>query len=147
MKKVYIFLPLILVFIISCMTNESDSDRKAEQPDRDDTLIAADTGLYFTARGNEPGWYVEISRQSAGQFSYSLKLNYGTETYSGPAVEAGQDGSKFILENDSVDLELQITDEPCTDAAGRNFAGSAVIKKGDQEYRGCGEFAGQEDSK
>ncbi|MFP4470542.1 MAG: hypothetical protein ACLFPE_07655 [Bacteroidales bacterium] len=58
----------------------------------------ADTVTWFTARDHEPGWFAEFLKLPEGDFYYNLKINYGTNVYtgSGERRETEEDASEAL---------------------------------------------------
>jgi len=98
-------------------------------------MATADTGT-FKARGNEPGWHVEI-----GQRDLVFGTQDGGSVKISPLPEARtQDGSRiYDATADGRPFSLTIRDELCVDTmSGMPHPSTAVVRWGDQTYTGCG---------
>lgn len=122
----------------------SDEMQEDEKQAPAETKKAAIGKTYFTARGNEPGWYVEIKQGASGNYQYELKMNYGEDEFSGEAreIDAEKPGVLYMfkLMNDSLNLQLSIKDEACTDAAGQEYSHTVEILSDLKQHIGCGQF-------
>ena len=113
---------------------------KQEKSKNNDSIKTAK--LYYKASGSEPGWSIEINKESEG-LSYKLELDYGEIKKEGKASLKRLDKSNYLkLEvlNDLNDIEIKIKLEKCNDNAGNPHESSIIIRYNGKTYLGCGDF-------
>lgn len=98
-------------------------------------------GVDFRALGQEPGWFVEIQKES--QLKYVG--NYGRDTLivDVPSPEMDPQGERTVYRTKGArqSLELVIADTPCTDSmSGFDFPQTVTLTVGGETYRGCGRY-------
>ncbi|MGJ3231374.1 MAG: META domain-containing protein [Oceanicaulis sp.] len=89
--------------------------------------------LPFTARGNEPGWLLEITDSTL-----SLEYDYGQQTLSADAYERSEleDGARFAVPDE--DLRVMVRDARCTAASGMPHPFTVEVRLGERSFQGCG---------
>lgn len=103
-----------------------DRDREAEEID-------------FRARGNEPGWLLEIVEGERIRFEY----DYGADEAVAAAPEAEVDAETSTVAYTAAigpgDLRVEIRPEPCADdMSGFPFPAAVTVTLGDRVFLGCG---------
>jgi putative lipoprotein len=98
-------------------------------------------GVHFRALGQEPGWFLELNKESRLRYVG----NYGRDTVivKTPVPETGAQGKRTVYQskNAQQSLKLVIADTPCTDSmSGFNFPQTVTLTVGDETYRGCGRY-------
>ena len=96
-------------------------------------------GADFRAIGNEPGWHLEIRRQS----KIVLVTNYGSEQYEFDLPEPESDTTArttlYKVNQDGRELSLTISGEPCSDSmSGERFESKVEVVLNGKTLRGCG---------
>ena len=96
-------------------------------------------GVDFRATGNEPGWYLEISRRD----NILLVTDYGQTTLrfadSSIASEPRGRTTTYRARSGSDLLEIAITGAPCMDSmSGESFPATVSVRLNDKRYAGCG---------
>lgn len=93
---------------------------------------AATPEVYFTARGNEPGW---IIRFDAEQIAFEGDYGATKITVPKPAGSRSLNGMRYV----SGALAVDVTHAACTDdMSGRRFAETVTVMAGGKEFKGCG---------
>jgi uncharacterized membrane protein len=96
-------------------------------------------GVDFRALGQEPGWYLEITKNK--QITYIGNYGRDTVTTPTPKPEINQQGKLTVYryQTENHTLEIVITDSPCTDVmSGFSFPSTVEITVDGETYRGCG---------
>lgn len=97
-------------------------------------------GVEFRASGNEPGWYLELSRGD----SLHLEYDYGERqlTVATPEPVADSAGDRRLIRFETSDPVLGVTirDEPCTAMSGIEFPNTVTVDVGGTSFRGCGRW-------
>ena len=97
-------------------------------------------GVDFRASGNEPGWYLELSRGD----SLHLEYDYGERrlTVATPevVVEGMGDVRKVRFGTSDSALRLTIEEEPCVAVSGTEFPKTVTVDVGGTSYQGCGRW-------
>lgn len=96
-------------------------------------------GVDFRAVGNEPGWYLEISRGRKLIFV----SDYGQSRYEfetpEPAADAQERISVYRVKNGAHALEVVITGKPCRDTMrGDPFESTVKVTLDGRTFSGCG---------
>jgi putative lipoprotein len=96
-------------------------------------------GVAFRARGNEPGWIVEIGPQERIVF----ETQYGNERHEFAAARATGEltgrGLRYAAEEDGQPIEVVVRSETCQDdMSGESFDLSVVVTYAGSTLRGCG---------
>ena len=96
-------------------------------------------GVDYRARGNEPGWHLEISKGDKIVFV----ADYGNNVYTfvAPQPVVNQDARKTIYKvlDDQHIMEVLIEGRPCSDTmSGEPFDTTATVILDSKKYRGCG---------
>lgn len=90
--------------------------------------------LPFTARGNEPGWVLEMAGDQT-RFDY----DYGEQTVSFPTPErAGPENGPIRFEAPDRDFSAVLTRERCTSDSGMPYPFTVEVSYQGEPYRGCG---------
>lgn len=91
----------------------------------------------FVARGNEPGWSLEIVPGDR----MTLLADYGDKKIETPAPPALEDNGAIVYHarTGKHELSVRIEPTPCTDdMSGQLFATTVVVRLDGRELRGCG---------
>ena len=91
-----------------------------------------DPQVYFTARGNEPGWIVRFDNEKI-----AFEGNYGEIKITVPKPEgrASFNGMRYVTDR----LTVDVTHATCTDdMSGRRYAETVTVLADATEFRGCG---------
>jgi len=96
-------------------------------------------GVDFRARGNEPGWHMEIT---AGE-KILFVGDYGNNRYAFDTPEPLVDGqarrTNYRAKNAQHELSILIEGRPCQDSmSGEPFDTTVTVNLDGREYRGCG---------
>jgi heat shock protein HslJ len=97
-------------------------------------IADASGGEIFKARGNEPGWLLEL-----GSLTYKFTGDYGEIVMGGatPAPEKLSDGVLYTVAGSN--LSMRIYDRLCNDdATGAPFPKAVTVTLGEKSYMGCG---------
>ena len=93
-----------------------------------------DSTAPYRARGNEPGWHVDI-----GEDAVEVVAQYGEVTKSAPRPEVVIEAGGYVFDMPAIGTRLWIEDGLCDDdMSGMPYPHRAVLKLNGQEYRGCG---------
>jgi heat shock protein HslJ/membrane-bound inhibitor of C-type lysozyme len=98
------------------------------------TQADASGGEILHARGNEPGWSLDL-----GSSTYKFTGDYGEVVVGGatPSPEILPDGLAYQIPGN--ELMIQVADRLChDDATGAPFPKRVTVSLGDKTYRGCG---------
>lgn len=100
---------------------------------------ARQRGVDFRAVGNEPGWFLEITRSEDLLFV----ADYGAERYvfptPEPRIEQRATETVFEARTDRHRLDVTLADRPCFDVmSGAPFETTVTVRLDDRLYRGCG---------
>ncbi len=90
----------------------------------------------YHARGNEPGWMLEI-----GTDRMTLVTDYGERTITTPlpSVQATADGRKYQARTEANELTVAISDQACVDSmSGKGYSDFVAIELNGQRLNGCG---------
>jgi len=90
----------------------------------------------FRARGNEPGWSLEM-----GDKTMTLVTDYGKvrQTVPTPPVQVTADGRRYATKADGNDVVVTISDRPCADdMSGMPYPETVVVLQDGRELKGCG---------
>ena len=90
----------------------------------------------FKARGNEPGWAVDIA---AGEIK--LLADYGNTVVNGPAGEPEIQGDRttYVTSAGAHRVRVVIVNQPCADGmSGMPYPKTVTVVLDDQELHGCG---------
>ena len=93
---------------------------------------AASPEVYFTARGNEPGWIVRFDTENI-----AFEGNYGATkiTVPKPVGRPSFNGMRYVSDR----LTVDVTHAACTDdMSGRRYAETVTVLADGKEFRGCG---------
>lgn len=96
------------------------------------TPAAPDPEIYFTARGNEPGWIVRFDAEKI-----AFEGNYGETkiTVPKPQGRPSFNGMRYITDQ----LTIDVTHASCADVmSGQRYAETVTVLASGKEYRGCG---------
>lgn len=95
-------------------------------------------GVGFRASGDEPGWYLELTRGD----SLRLVYDYGERELHVPTPEPEVAGPGGTVVYRSVaggrDLRVTVREEPCVAMSGTEFPVSVTVEVGEGRYTGCG---------
>ncbi|KPA89806.1 hypothetical protein PF66_03659 [Pseudomonas asplenii] len=92
----------------------------------------------FRGTGNEPGWVVEVGMGETPPLH--LEMNYGRQKTEVTKSESTTDGF-FGNAADGTEIQVLIDRSPCTDdMSGKPFEATVLLKVGDRDYHGCGEW-------
>lgn len=95
-------------------------------------------GTDFRAVGNEPGWYVEVDRETSPALQATLA--YGEKQVRATRVETTATGFAGV-DAQGQRVELAIERTPCTDGmSGQRFEATARLRAGGTIYEGCGAY-------
>lgn len=92
----------------------------------------ANPDVYFTARGNEPGWIVRFDSEKI-----IFEGDYGETkiTVAKPKGRPSFNGMRYVSDS----LTVDVTHATCTDVmSGQRYAETVTVLAGGKEYRGCG---------
>ena len=94
----------------------------------------ASGGEILRARGNEPGWLLEL-----GSATFKLQADYG-ETVIAARTPAADDLTDGVLYNvPEYNLSIRVTDRLCNDdSTGAPFPKAVTVNLGGKRYKGCG---------
>lgn len=108
---------------------------------------------FLTALGNEPGWILNMKKASDGSFPTVLIYSYGMDTLTGtfpanslmPAGKSVAANQQFFaaglnLRGKSTPVEVLVTQETCTDDAGRERPVQVKLTVGESWHPGCGSY-------
>ena len=93
---------------------------------------AVEQDVYFTAKGNEPGWIVRFDAENI-----AFEGDYGDTkvTVPKPDGRASFNGTRYVTDR----LTVDVTHATCTDdMSGKRFAETVTVLANGKEYRGCG---------
>ena len=93
---------------------------------------AVEQNVYFTAKGNEPGWIVRFDAEKI-----AFEGDYGEVkiTVPKPDGRSSAGGMRYVTDR----LTVDVTHASCTDdMSGRRFAETVTVLANGKEYRGCG---------
>ena len=96
------------------------------------TPAAPDPEIYFTARGNEPGWIVRFDAEKI-----AFEGDYGETkiTVPKPQGRPSFNGMRYITDQ----LTVDVTHASCADVmSGQRYAETVTVLASGKEYRGCG---------
>jgi heat shock protein HslJ len=88
--------------------------------------------VYFTARGNEPGWIVRFDKEKI-----AFEGNYGETKITVPKPEGRPsfNGMRYVTDR----LTVDVTYAACTDdMSGRRYAETVIVLADSKEFKGCG---------
>lgn len=88
--------------------------------------------VYFTARGQEPGWIVRFDAEKI-----AFEGDYGETKIIVPKPEGRPsfNGMRYITDR----LTVDVTHSTCTDVmSGQRYAETVTVLVGSKEYKGCG---------
>jgi uncharacterized membrane protein len=96
-------------------------------------------GVDFRARGNEPGWHMEIT---AGR-KIVIVSDYGNTVFTvvtpQPLVDQQARATKYEVRDAQHDLTVRIEGRPCQDTmSGETFDATVTLILDGKKYRGCG---------
>ncbi|NNJ98032.1 MAG: hypothetical protein HKP12_12835 [Gammaproteobacteria bacterium] len=96
-------------------------------------------GIDFRALGNEPGWYLEISKKTA----LKLVTDYGQRSYrfNASTIEADQHSRTTVYKASNADdrIAVTITGTSCQDSmSGETFSATVSVVLNGTSYSGCG---------
>ena len=105
----------------------------------DGVLFELERDQDFTARGQEPGWWLEIQQGKGLLLLYA----YGEKLIKLGAVRGVRDSTGAVTyhaKSDSVDLRIVVTRAHCADAmSGKPYPATVTIAVNRETLRGCGE--------
>ncbi len=92
----------------------------------------------LTARGNEPGWLLEI-----GEETLSFQYDYGEQSLTADRYEMREmEGGARVTVPDSAtpgaDLRVRVSDERCLAASGMPHPYTVEVRLGERSFTGCG---------
>ncbi|MGX6648350.1 META domain-containing protein [Maricaulaceae bacterium MS644] len=92
----------------------------------------------LTARGNEPGWVLEI-----GEETLSFQYDYGEQSLTADsyAVREMEGGARFTTPGSAspdADLRVRVSDERCLAASGMPYPYAVEVRLGVRSFTGCG---------
>lgn len=90
----------------------------------------------FRARGNEPGWSLEM-----GEETMTLVTDYGKtkRTMPRPPAQATAEGQRYATTAEGKDIVVTVMDRPCADAmTGMPYPQAVVVQADGRELKGCG---------
>ncbi|MEQ1930303.1 MAG: META domain-containing protein [Parvularculaceae bacterium] len=96
--------------------------------------IEASGGDIFKARGNEPGWLLEL-----GSSTFRFTGDYGELVIGGatPDAETLSDGALYTVADEN--LSIRVYDRLChDDSTGAPLPKAVTVTLGDKSYMGCG---------
>lgn len=97
-------------------------------------------GVDFRASGNEPGWYLELSRED----SLHLVYDYGEGELTVPTPEpaGGTTGERLRYRAETAEHVLTVTidEDPCTAMSGTEFPKTVTVDLDGTSYGGCGRW-------
>jgi heat shock protein HslJ len=88
--------------------------------------------VYFTARGNEPGWIVRFDAKNI-----AFEGDYGATQISVPKPEGRPsfNGMRYVTDK----LAVDVTHATCTDGMSeQRYAETVTVLANDKEHKGCG---------
>jgi heat shock protein HslJ len=92
----------------------------------------AEPEVYFTARGNEPGWIVRFDTENI-----VFEGDYGETkiTVAKPVGRPSFNGMRYVSDR----LTVDVTHATCADGmSGERYAETVTVFAGGKEYKGCG---------
>ncbi|MDZ7827023.1 MAG: MliC family protein [Gammaproteobacteria bacterium] len=100
-------------------------------------LRAADRGALARGLGNEPGWTVKLFPQRI-----ELVSDYGATRidWDDAALEKSEQGAEWTASSGEGEVRVELTDESCRDAAGREFPHVVRVRFDDRVLIGCGRW-------
>ncbi len=91
-----------------------------------------DSQVYFTARGNEPGWIVRLDSENI-----RFEGDYGETkiTVAKPEGRPSFNGMRYLTDR----LTVDVTHATCTDGmSGQRYAETVTVLANGKAYKGCG---------
>lgn len=102
--------------------------------DYPDCTPADGTAAPYRARGNEPGWHVEI-----GEDVVEVVAQYGEVTKRAPRPEVVVEAGGYVFDMPKIATRLRVEDGLChDDMSGMPYPHRAVLTLDGADYRGCG---------
>jgi heat shock protein HslJ len=96
------------------------------------TPTAPEPEVYFTARGNEPGWIIRFDTKKI-----AFEGDYGATkiTVAKPEGRPSFNGMRYITDR----LTVDVTHATCADVmSGQRYAETVTVMANGKEYKGCG---------
>ncbi|HXY32571.1 MAG TPA: META domain-containing protein [Gemmatimonadaceae bacterium] len=90
----------------------------------------------YRARGNEPGWTLEMDDKTI-----TIVSDYGKSRLSmpRPSTKVTPDGKQYVGKVDGKDVVVTIAQHPCADAmTGMPYPDAVVVQLPDRQLKGCG---------
>lgn len=123
---------------------ESDNGQLACQRDarRESTTRKAAPGVIFQARGNEPGWLLELDRETSRM---TLTTDYGehvrTLPYHVARLDNGHQAAMTLrAHDDGTPITVRLRARACFDnMSGKPYPVQVSVEQGDQTLVGCGQ--------
>lgn len=97
-------------------------------------------GVEFRASGNEPGWYLELSRGDSLHMEYDYGEHQLTVATPDPVVDSAGDRRLIRFETSESALRVTIVDESCVAMSGTAFPATVTVDVDGTSYRGCGRW-------
>mgnify|MGYP003573877589 FL=1 len=102
--------------------------------------LATDSRESRSYTGAGPGWTLDINNKS---HAVDFKTSEGTVSYKypkqGPTVRDNGEKIIYFVHSSGHQMNVQVMNKSCTDAAGKTFDTVAVVLDG-QGYWGCGSY-------
>ncbi|NGO88563.1 MliC family protein [Halomonas sp. 18071143] len=102
---------------------------------------AAHPGVMFLARGNEPGWSIELAHDAPVM---TWTTQYGNETTTLPYMVSVMDNAagRVVIENADAEsfFRVRIESGACfDDMKGQPYPARVTVSIGGEQYKGCGQ--------
>ncbi|WP_404376754.1 MliC family protein [Vreelandella aquamarina] len=108
---------------------------------RDIATRASHPGVMFLARGNEPGWSIELANDTPVM---TWTTAYGSETTTMPYMVSVMDNEagRVVIENANAEefFRVRIESGACfDDMSGEPYPARVTLTIGGEQYKGCGQ--------
>lgn len=97
-------------------------------------------GVDFRASGDEPGWYMELTRGDSLHLVYDYGEGELTVATPEPTGATAGGPVRYRAETAERDLTIVIEDEPCVAMSGTEFPKAVTVRLDGTSYRGCGRW-------
>lgn len=112
---------------------EGDPGGDATFENRDAPSAFSREILPLEARGDEPGWLLNVTESSL-----ELEYDYGEQTLTADTVETSEMENGLRIAAPEQDLRVMVREERCTAASGMPHPYTVEVRLGDRSFSGCG---------